>query len=115
MAERRAGAELASEREQEKARELDKAPPELRDTHEHADRDGEAGGGGPAGGRVGHELRNPLAAVRNAHASPAPAAGPAETWPATRASPFLAHHRPGAEDLLGIISDLLDYARGPAR
>lgn len=112
MAERRAGAELASEREQEKSRELDKALTELRDTHEHLIRVEKLAAVGQLAAGVGHELRNPLAAVRNAHAyltkrlaRPEGVAGDA------RVPQFMELMDRELNTCARIISDLLDFAR----
>jgi two-component system sensor histidine kinase HydH len=112
MAERRAGAELATEREQQKALELDKALTQLRDTHEHLVRVEKLAAVGQLAAGVGHELRNPLAAVRNAHAylskrlsRPEGLAGDA------RVPQFLGLMDRELNTCARIISDLLDFAR----
>jgi two-component system, NtrC family, sensor histidine kinase HydH len=112
MAERRAGAELASEREQEKARELDKALTELRDTHEHLIRVEKLAAVGQLAAGVGHELRNPLAAVRNAHAYLAKRlARPEGLAGDARVPQFMALMDRELNTCARIISDLLDFAR----
>jgi two-component system sensor histidine kinase HydH len=112
MAERRAGAELASEREQEKARELDKALTELRDTHEHLIRVEKLAAVGELAAGVGHELRNPLAAVRNAHAYLAKRlARPEGVAGDARVPQFMELMDRELNTCARIISDLLDFAR----
>ncbi|WP_224363434.1 sensor histidine kinase [Hyalangium versicolor] len=112
MAERRAAAELASEREQEKSRELDKALTELRDTHEHLIRVEKLAAVGQLAAGVGHELRNPLAAVRNAHAYLSKRlAKPEEAATDARVPQFLALMDRELNNCARIISDLLDFAR----
>jgi signal transduction histidine kinase len=112
MAERRAVAELASEREQQKTRELDRALTELRGAQEHLIRVEKLAAVGQLAAGVGHELRNPLAAVRNAHAylskrlaRPEGLAGDA------RVPQFMALMDRELNSCARIISDLLDFAR----
>jgi signal transduction histidine kinase len=115
MAERRAVAELASEREQQKTRELDKALTELRDTHEHLIRVEKLAAVGQLAAGVGHELRNPLAAVRNAHAYLTKRlARPEEAAGDPRVPQFLALMDRELNTCARIISDLLDFARESA-
>ncbi|MDY7226067.1 sensor histidine kinase [Hyalangium rubrum] len=112
MAERRAVAELASEREQQKTRELDRALTELRDAQEHLIRVEKLAAVGQLAAGVGHELRNPLAAVRNAHAYLSKRISRLEevtTDP--RVPQFLSLMDRELNTCGRIISDLLDFAR----
>ncbi|HEX8702450.1 MAG TPA: ATP-binding protein [Myxococcaceae bacterium] len=112
MAERRAAAELASEREQQKMRELDRALTELKGAQEHLIRVEKLAAVGQLAAGVGHELRNPLAAVRNAHAYLAKRlARPEEVVGDTRVPQFLALMDRELNTCARIISDLLDFAR----
>jgi signal transduction histidine kinase len=112
MAERRAAAELASEREQQKTRELDRALTELRGAQEHLIRMEKLAAVGQLAAGVGHELRNPLAAVRNAHAYLAKRlAKPEEAVGDARVPQFLALMDRELSTCARIISDLLDFAR----
>jgi two-component system sensor histidine kinase HydH len=112
MAERRAAAELASEREQQKMRELDGALTELRGAQEHLIRMEKLAAVGQLAAGVGHELRNPLAAVRNAHAYLTKRlAQPAEAVADARVPQFLALMDRELNTCARIISDLLDFAR----
>ncbi|WP_044188491.1 sensor histidine kinase [Hyalangium minutum] len=112
MAERRAVAELASEREHQKTAELNRALTELKGAQEHLIRVEKLAAVGQLAAGVGHELRNPLAAVRNAHAylckrlaRPEPLANDA------RVPQFLALMDRELNSCARIISDLLDFAR----
>ncbi len=112
MAERRAASELASEREQQKTRELDRALTELKDAQEHLIRVEKLAAVGQLAAGVGHELRNPLAAVRNAHAYLAKRlARPEEAVTDVRVPQFLALMDRELNTCARIISDLLDFAR----
>jgi signal transduction histidine kinase len=112
MAERRAIAELASEREQLKSRELDKALTELRDAQGHLIRVEKLAAVGQLAAGVGHELRNPLAAVRNAHAYLSKRlARPEEAVGDARVPQFLALMDRELHTCARIITDLLDFAR----
>jgi signal transduction histidine kinase len=112
MAERRAVAELASEREQQKARELDRAMMELKGAQEHLIRVEKLAAVGQLAAGVGHELRNPLAAVRNAHAYLAKRlARPEELANDARVPQFMALMDRELNSCARIISDLLDFAR----
>jgi signal transduction histidine kinase len=114
MARRRAGAELASEREQERTRELDTALTELRETHEHLIRVEKLAAVGQLAAGVGHELRNPLAAVRNAHAYLSKRLARPEASAIggdARVPQFLALMDRELSNCARIISDLLDFAR----
>lgn len=112
MAERRAVAELASEREQERTRQLDRALTELKDAQEHLIRMEKLAAVGQLAAGVGHELRNPLAAVRNAHAYLAKRlARPEEVATDARVPQFMALMDRELNTCARIISDLLDFAR----
>jgi signal transduction histidine kinase len=112
MAERRAAAELASEREQQKTRELDRALTELKGAQEHLIRVEKLAAVGQLAAGVGHELRNPLAAVRNAHAYLAKRlARPEEAVTDVRVPQFLSLMDRELSTCARIISDLLDFAR----
>jgi len=110
---RRAELELAREREGAKARELDRALRELGGFQEHLIRVEKLAAVGQLAASVGHELRNPLAAVRNAHAYlfrklTRDPAGAAED---PRVPQFLGVMERELNACAKIISDLLDFAR----
>ncbi|MDC0711301.1 ATP-binding protein [Stigmatella sp. ncwal1] len=112
MAERQAIAELASEREHAKSIELDRALQELCAAQAQAIRVEKLAAVGQLAASVGHELRNPLAAVRNAHtylakrlAKPEQAVGDA------RVPQLLGLMDRELGNCARIISDLLDFAR----
>ena len=112
MACRWAAAELASEREQQKTRELDRALTELKGAQEHLIRVEKLAAVGQLAAGVGHELRNPLAAVRNAHAYLAKRlARPEELAGDARVPQFLALMDRELSACARIISELLDFAR----
>jgi signal transduction histidine kinase len=67
VAERRAEVEILSEREREKSAMLDKAMAQLTSSQEQMVRTERLAAVGQLAASVGHELRNPLAAVRNAN------------------------------------------------
>ncbi|EAU66554.1 RedC [Stigmatella aurantiaca DW4/3-1] len=112
MAARQAAAELASEGEHEKSLALDQALQGLRAAQEQAIRVEKLAAVGQLAASVGHELRNPLAAVRNAHtylakrlAKPEQAVGDA------RVPQLLGLMDRELGNCTRIISDLLDFAR----
>lgn len=112
VAMRRAQLELAREREQDKARELDRALNELHEFQEHVIRMEKLAAVGQLAASVGHELRNPLAAVRNAHAylqRRVAKGGALEEDP--RVPQFLELMDRELVTCTRIISDLLDFAR----
>lgn len=112
MACRWAAAELASEREQQKTRELDRALTELKDAQEHLIRVEKLAAVGQLAAGVGHELRNPLAAVRNAHAYLSKRlARPEELAGDARVPQFLELMDRELSACARIISELLDFAR----
>jgi signal transduction histidine kinase len=113
VAVRRAELELAQEREQAKARELDRALRELGGFQEHLIRVEKLAAVGQLAASVGHELRNPLAAVRNAHAylSRRLAKGLAGAADDPRVPQFLGMMDRELNACSKIISDLLDFAR----
>ncbi|MFP2926085.1 sensor histidine kinase [Pyxidicoccus sp. 3LG] len=113
VAMRRAELELAREREGAKARELDRALKELGGFQEHLIRVEKLAAVGQLAASVGHELRNPLAAVRNAHAylSRKLTRDPAGAADDPRVSQFLGVMERELNACAKIISDLLDFAR----
>ncbi len=112
MACRWAASELASEREQQKTRERDRALKELKDAQEHLIRVEKLAAVGQLAAGVGHELRNPLAAVRNAHAYLSKRlAKPEELAGDARVPQFLALMDRELNACARIISELLDFAR----
>ncbi|MFY1828796.1 sensor histidine kinase [Myxococcus fulvus] len=113
VAVRRAELELAREREEEKSAELDRALRELSGFQEHLIRVEKLAAVGQLAASVGHELRNPLAAVRNAHAYLSrrlsrDAIGAADD---PRVPQFLGVMERELGACAKIISDLLDFAR----
>ncbi len=113
VAVRRAELELAREREQAKARELDHALRELSGFQEHLIRVEKLAAVGQLAASVGHELRNPLAAVRNSHAylSRKLTKDPAGAVDDPRVPQFLGLMERELNACAKIISDLLDFAR----
>ncbi|QSQ20871.1 two-component sensor histidine kinase [Pyxidicoccus parkwayensis] len=113
VAVRRAELELAREREGTKARELDRALRELGGFQEHLIRVEKLAAVGQLAASVGHELRNPLAAVRNAHAylSRKLTKDPAGAAEDPRVTQFLGVMERELSACAKIISDLLDFAR----
>ncbi|SEU35795.1 sensor histidine kinase [Stigmatella erecta] len=111
-AERQAAAELATEREHEKSLALDQALQELRAAQEQAVRVGKLAAVGQLAASVGHELRNPLAAVRNAHSYLAKRlAKPEQAVGDARVPQLLGLMDRELGNCARIISDLLDFAR----
>lgn len=112
-AKRRAELELAQEREQAKAEELDRALRELGGFQEHLIRVEKLAAVGQLAASVGHELRNPLAAVRNSHAylSRRLSKGLADAADDPRVPQFLGVMERELNACAKIISDLLDFAR----
>jgi signal transduction histidine kinase len=108
IATRTAGIEELSEREQEKSQALDRALTELRGSHEALVRSEKLAAVGQLAASVGHELRNPLTAVRNANAYISKKLG-------TQSDPKVTQFLGVIDRELGvctkIISDLLDFAR----
>ena len=115
MAQRQAEVEVLSESlahsEQEKSRALDVALADLERTHQHVLRSEKLAAVGQLAASVGHELRNPLSAVRNAAAyigkrlkDPNGAADP-------KVFQFLGIMDRELAASARIISDLLDFAR----
>jgi two-component system sensor histidine kinase HydH len=112
MARRRAVAELASECEHQKTLALDQALTELKSAQEHVIRVEKLAAVGQLAAGVGHELRNPLAAVRNAHAYLSKRlARPEELAGDARVPQFLALMDRELNSCARIISELLDFAR----
>jgi two-component system, NtrC family, sensor histidine kinase HydH len=111
-AERQAAAELATEREHEKSLALDRALQELRAAQEQAVRVGKLAAVGQLAASVGHELRNPLAAVRNAHSYLVKrVAKPEQMATDARVPQLLGLMDRELGNCARIISDLLDFAR----
>ncbi|WP_338871692.1 sensor histidine kinase [Myxococcus stipitatus] len=113
VAVRRAELELAREREEEKSAALDRALRELSGFQEHLIRVEKLAAVGQLAASVGHELRNPLAAVRNAHAYLSrrlsrDVIGAADD---PRVPQFLGVMERELGACAKIISDLLDFAR----
>lgn len=108
----RAEAELAREREHSHTVALDAALRELHVLQEQHVRVEKLAAVGQLAACVGHELRNPLAAVRNAHTyvSKRLARGP-EALQDARVPQFLGIMERELNVCARIISDLLDYAR----
>jgi two-component system, NtrC family, sensor histidine kinase HydH len=112
---RQAEAEQATSREREKAAALDQALSELERSQEALIRTEKLAAIGQLAASVGHELRNPLAAIRNAHTYVSKrledARGGAEVALDPRFGQFM---QVIDRELLAcskIVSDLLDYAR----
>ncbi|WP_225412728.1 sensor histidine kinase [Stigmatella hybrida] len=109
---RQAAAELATEREHEKSLALDRALQELCAAQEQAVRVGKLAAVGQLAASVGHELRNPLAAVRNAHSYLAKRlAKPEQAVGDARVPQLLGLMDRELGNCARIISDLLDFAR----
>ncbi len=106
----RATAEEASDREREKSSALDKALEELKRSHDQLIRSEKLAAVGKLAASVGHELRNPLAAVRNAHTYIAKRVTDAGTADA-RMTQFIGVVDRELNSCTRIISDLLDFAR----
>lgn len=114
MARKRAEAEMLSEAERVKSSELDLAVRELQDSQDLVVRTEKLAAIGQLAASVGHELRNPLAAIRNSHTylqrklSSAPG-GVAAVDP--RMGQFLDIIDRELTASAKIIGDLLDFAR----
>jgi signal transduction histidine kinase len=113
VAERRAEAELASARERAKSNQLDQAMTELSKSQLTLVRTEKLAAVGKLAASVGHELRNPLSAVRNAHTYISKRmqehGGAASSDP--RLMQFSAVIERELNNCTRIISDLLDFAR----
>jgi two-component system sensor histidine kinase HydH len=106
---RRGEIEALSEREQRKSRALDQALRELRDSQDQVLRAEKLAAVGQLAASVGHELRNPLAAVRNAATYIGKRLNGSSTDP--RVPQFLGIIDRETTACTRIISDLLDFAR----
>jgi two-component system, NtrC family, sensor histidine kinase HydH len=111
---RRAQAELSSERENAKSIELDRAMQELQSSQHALVRAEKLAAVGQLAASVGHELRNPLATIRNASkyigkrlAGPNPAANANDP----KIPQFITLMEREVTACTKIISDLLDFAR----
>jgi two-component system sensor histidine kinase HydH len=116
MAERQALAEVLSESDRLKSEELGKALADVNRSHEALTRAEKLAAVGQLAASVGHELRNPLGAVRNALAYLqkrvlAPDATPQSLREDKRVPQFVAIMEQELNACSRIISDLLDFAR----
>jgi signal transduction histidine kinase len=114
VADKRAEVEALSEREAEKSAALEKANGELKHQQEILVRSERLAAVGQLAASVGHELRNPLAAVRNATTYIAKKLGagtPAANAPDPRVTQFLGVIDHELAVCSHIIADLLDFAR----
>ena len=112
-ARRQAELELVSLREKEKSGALDAALTQLQQSQEILVRTEKLAAVGQLAASVGHELRNPLAAIRNAHAyvNKRLAAVGGEMNADPRVGQFMAIIERELNASSKIISDLLDFAR----
>jgi two-component system sensor histidine kinase HydH len=109
VAQRRAQIEALSELERKKSQALDQALNELKDSHEQLVRAEKLAAVGQLAASVGHELRNPLTAIRNASTYIEKRLG--NTVADTRVPQFLGIIDRETTACTKIISDLLDFAR----
>ena len=111
---RRAEAELSSERENAKSLELDRAMQELQSSQHALVRAGKLAAVGQLAASVGHELRNPLATIRNASkylGKRLSGAQAASSLSDPKIPQFLTIMDREVTACSKIISDLLDFAR----
>ncbi|MBS2029994.1 MAG: two-component sensor histidine kinase [Deltaproteobacteria bacterium] len=112
VAERRGAAEVLGEEATEKSTQLDQALGELKNSQETLVRVEKLAAVGQLAASVGHELRNPLSAVRNAHAY---VSKKLEATQVAQQDPRVAQFMVVIDRELStcnkIISDLLDFAR----
>jgi two-component system, NtrC family, sensor histidine kinase HydH len=111
---RRAEAELSSKRENEKSIELDRAMQELQSSQHALVRAEKLAAVGQLAASVGHELRNPLATIRNASKYIGKrVTGPnaAANWGDPKIPQFITLMDREVTACTKIISDLLDFAR----
>lgn len=111
---RRAEAELSSQREAQKSLELDRAMQELQSSQHALVRAGKLAAVGQLAASVGHELRNPLATIRNASKYISKRIAGTNAAPALadpKVSHFLELMDREVSACTKIISDLLDFAR----
>lgn len=113
MAMRQADVELLSEHQRQKSRELAAALARLEDSKDALVRNERLAAVGQLAASVGHELRNPLAAVRNAATYIGKRLGdPKATTPTDpKVMQFLGLIERELVTMTRIISDLLDFAR----
>lgn len=112
LSEKQALAEVATVREKDKSLALDAAMSELRRSQESVLRSEKLAAVGKLAASVGHELRNPLAAVRNAHTYIAKkVSDPANGFTDPRLKQFSEVVDRELANCSRIISDLLDFAR----
>jgi signal transduction histidine kinase len=110
LATQRAEAELLSEKEQMKSLALDRALAELQSSQESLVRTEKLAAVGQLAASVGHELRNPLSAVRNAATYVTKRLGTSPTPQDAKVQQFLGIIDREVGVCTRIISDLLDFA-----
>ena len=111
---RRAEAEISSQREAQKSLELDRAMQELQSSQHALVRAGKLAAVGQLAASVGHELRNPLATIRNASkyiGKRIAGAHAAQALADPKVTHFLELMDREVSACTKIISDLLDFAR----
>lgn len=111
IAERQAQVEELSVRDREKSASLDLALAELRDSQEALLRTEKLAAVGQLAAGVGHELRNPLSAIRNAYTYVARRLPATEAAADPRVGQFLGIMGKELDVCAKIIGDLLDFAR----
>ena len=116
LAARRAEAEALGQQHHEKSLALERTLVELKASHEALTRSEKLAGVGQLAASVGHELRNPLATVRNGLAYVSKRVlEPSTTGPSAAQDPrvpqFLALMDKELNECARIITDLLDFAR----
>jgi len=112
LAVRQAELEDSRSQEQEKAAELDRALVALTKSQENLLRTEKLAAVGKLAASVGHELRNPLAAIRSAHAFIVKKTGVGEgEFSDPKVVQFFDIMEREIDACSGIISDLLDFAR----
>jgi signal transduction histidine kinase len=111
VARRRAEIEALSESEQHKSQALDDAMRELKGSHELLIRTEKLAAVGQLAASVGHELRNPLAAVRTASTYIRKKLGDGSAAGDPRVPQFIGVIEREVEACSKIIADLLDFAR----
>jgi len=112
LAHRQAELEMSQREEREKSRQLDEALAALTRSQVELVRTEKLAAVGKLAASVGHELRNPLAAIRSAHAyvSKKVEAG-VDAREDARVAQFFGIMQREIDACSGIISDLLDFAR----
>lgn len=113
IAERQAATEALSESERQKSIELEKAMAELKHSSDALARSERLAAVGQLAASVGHELRNPLSAIRNAHTYIAKRLSDPANPLATdaRVTQFVGLVERELNTCSKIISDLLDFSR----